>query len=81
MPRGPSPVVGGRECLRSPSPPAIALVPLPGFAPTNSNAPPAAKAQPATTAHNPYGVKPCDMITYANSYKVKDLGFAGGLLL
>lgn len=48
-------------------------MPLPGFAQTNSNAPPAGKAQPATTAHNPYSVKPGDMITYANSYKVKDL--------
>ena len=53
--------------------PAIALVALPGFAQTNCNAPPAAKARPATTAHDPYGVKPGDMITYANSYKVKDL--------
>ena len=52
---------------------AIALVPLPGFAQTNSNAPPAPQAQPATTAQNPYGVKPGDTITYANSYEVKDL--------
>ena len=52
---------------------AIALVPLPGLAQTSSNAPPASKAQPAIAVHNPYGVKPGDMITYANSYKVKDL--------
>jgi hypothetical protein len=52
---------------------AIALVPLPGFAQTNSNAPPAPKAQPATTAQNPYRVKPGDTIIYANSYEVKDL--------
>ena len=52
---------------------AIALVTLPVFAQTNSNAPPAVKARPATIAHNPYGVKPGDVITYANSYKVTDL--------
>jgi hypothetical protein len=52
---------------------AIALVPLPGFSQTNSNAPPATQARPAAAAQNLYGVKPGDMITYANSYKVRDL--------
>jgi Protein of unknown function (DUF1329) len=51
---------------------AIALVPLPGFAQTNSNAPPGTQTRSAA-AQNPYGVKPGDMITYANSYKVRDL--------
>ena len=52
---------------------AIALVPLPGFSQTSSNAPPATQTRPAASAENPYGVKPGDFIRYENSYKVKPL--------